>query len=336
MYGTRWAGRCDGRLDVATLYKQDQRGSNAECGRTPCMHAIVVSWRPDALQLRRQFVALLAQVDQLVWVDNGSGQDLPERAGALADPRVHLIALAENRGLAYAQNRGIEWARAHGATHVLLMDQDSLPQAGMVAALLRALEQAAARNERVAAVGPVCRDAKTHATYPLISRTGWRIKRVPPERLRAPFPVAYLPASGCLIPVSVLAAIGPMRAEYFIDRIDMEWCLRARRLGYLVLVVPGVEMQHDLGQHDLHVCGRRLYLGTDWRAYFHVRNSLAMALRARIPLFWRIDQLLKLPAYALLYVALARHGRWRMTGRVLRAVGDGLLNRMGQAGRLPE
>ena len=46
-----------------------------------------------------------------------------------------LIAPRENLGVAAAQNQGIEWAKQQGATHVLLLDQDSLPHPDMVARL---------------------------------------------------------------------------------------------------------------------------------------------------------------------------------------------------------
>lgn len=301
--------------------------------------AVVVVYRPDTAALQLLLQRLAMQTQQIVVVDNTDSPADPEGAPDVdRQCGVPLVTLRlhANTGVGHAQNLGIARARQAQATHVLLMDQDSMPPANMVPALLRVLDQSAAFNAVVAAVGPACRDVKTNAVHPLVSRAGWRIRRVAPEHLRAPLPVEYLPASGCLIPAPALAAVGFMRSEYFIDRIDVEWCLRARRLGYLVLAAPGVEMQHDLGQHELRLLGRRLYLGADWRAYFHVRNSLAMALRARIPLFWRLDQLFKLPAYTLLYVAAARHGRGRMVGRLLLAISHGLLDRMGPANQIPE
>jgi hypothetical protein len=54
-----------------------------------------------------------------------------------------------------------------------------------------------------------------------------------------------------------------------------------------------------------------------------------MALDARVPAFWRVDQLLKLPAYLALHIAVAQHGRWRMVGWMAAALRDALRGRMG-------
>ncbi|CAM5236427.1 hypothetical protein RLIN73S_04777 [Rhodanobacter lindaniclasticus] len=66
------------------------------------------------------------------------------------------LAQSRNLALAAAQNIGIEWARERGFGHVLLLDQDSEPGEGMVAALLGALRELSAVGP-VAAVGPALR-----------------------------------------------------------------------------------------------------------------------------------------------------------------------------------
>lgn len=104
-----------------------------------CVHAVVVSYRSDPQRLARQFDRLLEQVSAIVWVDNASGDGLRALASRWPAERLHAIWLGDNQGIGAAQNRGMERALALGASHVLLMDDDSLPAPDMVPRLLAAL-----------------------------------------------------------------------------------------------------------------------------------------------------------------------------------------------------
>lgn len=287
--------------------------------------AVLVTYHPDRQRLAQALQRLHAQVAACVVVDNTEGGP-PADAAAAGDGE--WIANGRNLGIGQAQNLGIARARALGASHVLLLDQDSLAPADLVPALLRTLSQAAAAHA-VAAVGPLCRDVKTGATLPLIRHSGWRVRRLRPGRSDGAVAVDHLPASGTLIPLHALDRVGPLREDYFIDRVDVEWCLRARHQGWTILVDPAVELQHDLGRRALRLLGRTVYVGQDWRACLHVRNSLAMALRAPIALRWRIDQWLKTPLYLLFYAAVAEGGRLRQARRLLHAAWDGVMGRLG-------
>lgn len=296
----------------------------------PCVIAVVVTYHPDQAGLARLLHRLSLQVQHTVVVDNTSG------TGGTSAPLPHLgsvhptttwLPLGHNTGIGHAQNLGVEEARRRGATHVLFMDQDSLPPDTLVPHLLQTL--ATAPLHRVAAIGPVCRDVKTGHTTPLIQRHGWRVRRVCTDGLTAPVPVEYIPASGTLVPLPMLDRVGLLRADYFIDRVDVEWCLRARHQGLAVWVDPRTEMQHDQATRTVRLLGRTLYVGRDFRAYFHVRNSVAMALRADIPMLWRVDQFLKTVPYVLLYTLAAEQGRLRMAGALVQAVVDGVRGRMG-------
>ncbi|GAA4419010.1 rhamnosyltransferase [Acidovorax lacteus] len=288
--------------------------------------AVVVTYHPRYAALQVLLDRLAPQVAHTVVIDNTPPAE--RRPHPSARGKEVLIAQPDNLGIGAAHNAGIAHARALGATHVLLMDQDSLPPEHLVAHLLAALDTAA--QPGITAAGPVCQDVKTGRSTLLIQRFGLRIRRVCADGWVEPLPVEYLPASGMLIPLAMWERVGPMRAEYFIDRVDVEWCLRARKLGFTVLAAPSAVMQHDLGQRAFRCLGRTMYVGRDFRAYFHVRNSLAMSLRACIPWVWRLDQWVKIVPYALLYLLQPEHGRLRMAGLLCRAVWDGVWAHMGR------
>lgn len=296
----------------------------------PSVIAVVVTYHPNPTALARLLHRLSLQVQHTVVVDNtdrANGASEPVPPLGSTHPVTTWLPLGRNTGIGHAQNLGVEEARRRGATHVLFMDQDSLPPDNLVPRLLQALAKAPPHH--VAAIGPVCRDVKTDHTTPLIQRHGWRLHRMRADGLTAPVPVEYIPASGTLVPLPMLERVGPLRADYFIDRVDVEWCLRARHQGLAVWVDPCTEMQHDQATRAVRLLGRTLYIGRDFRAYFHVRNSVAMVLRAAISMPWRVDQLLKTVPYVLLYAMAAEQGRLRMAGILVQAVVDGARGRMG-------
>ena len=110
----------------------DAPASDAASAHQPGVCAVVVTWQPDIEVLRELLDALSPQVGRIVVVDNAT-RDPAFRAFCAARTDMMLVASSENHGLAHAINVGIEHARGlPGVSHVLLMDQDSVPEAGMV------------------------------------------------------------------------------------------------------------------------------------------------------------------------------------------------------------
>jgi rhamnosyltransferase len=250
--------------------------------------AVVVTHHPDAGALGRQIAALAPQVARVLVVDNGSTDEAlaPVRAAG-----VSLIRLEHNSGLAAAQNRGIERALTAGATHVLLMDQDSVPAADMVSRLLAALYAPA--PQPVAAAGPRLFDPRSRASLDHLRKRGGRFRQLPtPETADAPLAVDHLIASGCLIPASALAKIGFMEEAFFIDAVDTEWCMRARAAGFGLLLETRAVLEHRLGDRSARLrTGRRrvrtLAFHSPMRQYYIFRNNLLLCRRPYVDRAWR-------------------------------------------------
>jgi rhamnosyltransferase len=201
---------------------------------------VVVAWHPEPFRFAAVLHALEEQVDSIVVVDN----------------------TGFNRGLAAAQNRGVRLARAAGATHVLFLDQDSVPQPGMTARLLRALQAYEALGIKVACVGPRMR------CYGSLTRRR--------EECDA------IVSSGSLVPMAVLDAVGGMEEAFFIDQVDTEWCLRARARGYRVFGVPNALLDHRPGVGMRWIwlgSWRRLIRHPPYRHYTIFRNTLVLCRR---------------------------------------------------------
>ena len=115
---------------------------------TPRVVAVVVTYNPG--DIATLLASLSEQCAAVVVVDNGSSNSEQVRASC-EKARAIYVGLGENCGIAAAQNIGIDWARERGASHVLLMDHDSMPAPDMVTLLLDGLRS----DSELGAVGPL-------------------------------------------------------------------------------------------------------------------------------------------------------------------------------------
>lgn len=293
--------------------------------------AVVVTYRPDLAATTVLLRALAPQVEHVVVVDNGSG---PAAVGALraeVGDRGEVVALDGNLGIARAQNVGIARARALGAAAVLLSDQDSVPAPDMVARLQAGLERARAAHGRVAAVGPVTVDERNAGAALLFADRRWGPRRATvPDRDGALVPATFLIASGCLVDVAALDEVGGMNEAWFIDHIDLEWGLRARRAGYGLFGVVGAGLGHALGDRVQRIPGRErdVHIHSPLRNYYMARNTLLLVRSGLLRPAWQLGYLAWITKYTGFYV-LAVAPRGRRARLLLRGLADGLRGRTG-------
>ena len=298
------------------------------------VHAILVSYNPDQLVLASALRQTIEQVDKVWLVDNAS-KCSPEKwisELGLGDS-VTLIPMTSNRGVGAAQNVGLSLARQQGASHALLLDQDSIPDSGMVCTLVNACEDLQTDGVRVAAVAPLYKDSLTGLTKDFI-RLGWFDFRISFERNSNGLQeLGFVISSGSLIPLSVLDVTGLMDESLFIDYVDTEWCLRAQSKGYRLFGVSGASMTHSLGDRRLSVGPFRkssVAFHSPFRYYYIARNSLNLIQRPYIPLRWRVGEGLRLLTKIVFY-SLVGGGRMARLKMILIGLRDGI---KGVTGRL--
>ncbi|HEL5055793.1 TPA: glycosyltransferase family 2 protein [Stenotrophomonas maltophilia] len=292
--------------------------------------AVIVTYGPDPELLRRVVDSVLQQVGHLVVFDNGSrGVDVEALLGAA--PGISLLASPHNVGLGSALNRSYEQAQSLGFDYVLLMDQDSVLEPGMVDVLGTALVELAG-NERIAAVGPQFRDARSGMLAPFV-RFGFpfnhKLRGGPGQRISCDF----LITSGSLVPMSALRDIGAMDESLFIDNLDMDWCFRAKRSGHALYGICDAQMSHTIGEELLSSRAKPdgVIVHKPFRLYFIMRNRVLLYGRAYAPRVWIAQDvprlLLKLVGNGLFLAP-----RWIRLRFMLKGLWDGI---RGRAGPLP-
>jgi rhamnosyltransferase len=296
--------------------------------------AIVVTYHSSHDVLRRLMQAVQPQVAQIVIVDNSDTDVVRTWLSEWALQGVEYHFVGENIGIGAAQNIGLERAAALGASQVLLLDHDSLPEPDMVSKLAAAADRLTRSGVKLAAVGPRYRLHGTNVSSRFVQLGALKYRKVRCNAARQDevIPADILIASGCLIPMASLKDIGPMDGSLFIDLVDTEWVIRAKSKGYRSFGVCAAIMNHALGDSVLRVWlgkMRNLPVHSPLRMYYIYRNSVLMARRPYVPARWMINNLaMLLVMFAIFPTRVSPRGKYLLM--MLKGLRDGFLGRTGR------
>ena len=298
--------------------------------------AVIVTYFPDSGLLQELLASIAGQVEAVVIVDNTPSPGAPGLEAMLAATHPlasHTIRFGNNRGIAAAQNAGIAWAIERGYGYVLLLDHDSVPDAGMAGKLRDVAEHLLANDVTLAAVGPryVNPASGRMARIQQIGALRVRLSSCPEQPADAVVRCDVLISSGTLIPVRSIEAIGNLEESLFIDGVDHEWCLRARGRGYSCHIACGAVMRHHLGAGVVRYWfgrWRHAPVHSPARHYYMLRNALLVCRRPYVPFAWTMHQLtntVALIAVSLLFLPQ----RLNRLVNSLRAIWHGMSGRSG-------
>lgn len=293
--------------------------------------AIFVAYNPDFGLLSDTVQSVLEQGCDCYIVDNASK---PALQLAFDASRVTVDYQQQNLGLGAAQNIGIRAAQSAGYEYVILFDQDSCPNVGMIAALLRAYQQKA-RLMKVAAVGPVYANPQGASESFFIRFGALKFQRVYKSQADELGCISadFLISSGSLVSTAIFDEVGLLDETLFIDHVDTEWFLRARALGYHSFGVAEASMRHALGEstHTIKFAGRERTVPQHkpFRYYYIFRNSVLLYRRHGLSGLWKWNDIQRLMQIFFMFAVLRppRLANFRMMAK---GVLHGLLGRSGK------
>lgn len=297
-------------------------------GARQSVTAIIVSYNPRIGELQRLLTAIANHVDDIVIVDNGSQRDIADAVAELALQNLVCLKLGTNRGVAAALNQGVAWARKRGSGRVVLFDQDSIPASDMVNRLMSELTRLEAAGIAVAAVGPCFRDPRSNNRPPFIRIQRGRVTRAQPVVGVTSVEVDYLITSGSVIPLAAFDIVGPLEERLFIDYVDIEWGLRAKRKGLRSFGVFAASMEHSLGDAPINIAGARFAVHSPLRHYYHFRNATWLTRQIWVPLQWKFVNTYRLVGKLIIYGVFASPRREHLK-MMLKGVWDGIRDRLG-------
>ena len=213
--------------------------------------AVVVLYHPDIAVLEN-LAPIIEQVAALYVVDNSETTEPLVSTQLAAHRNVSVIHRDGNIGIASALNRAAEHALSRGCSCLLTLDQDSRPLPGMIAALV------ACHRSGVGIVAPHLVRGPDRGCP-----TGAGCQ-----------PVLTAMTSGSLLNLAAYKKAGPFRDDFFIDFVDIEYCLRLHSAGYTVLVAGNALLEHHVGTRI--ALGGRLNVTSHpaVRKYYKTRNRL--------------------------------------------------------------
>lgn len=231
--------------------------------------AIIVTFYPSK-DITENIAALSGQVDQIVVVDNGSGDSNKELLERLTQQSgVSIIFNYENLGIAAALNIGIKKAKTDGHQWAVTFDQDSQATPHMIESMLKAYD-AYPQKEKVASLSP---RYKNKDNGEIISSTF-----TPQSWDSLPYvETLEVMTSGNLIKLGIFDTVGYFNEALFIDSVDIEHCLRCVSQGYKILEVKNAILLHKAGFPSRHkLLWKRLITSnhTPLRRYYIARNSI--------------------------------------------------------------
>ena len=259
--------------------------------------AVVVTFNPDVTALLTLLGQLNKETDFIV-VDNGTpGIEKLVESITVYDRCINLLRLPENKGLAKALNIGINWALENNRDYIFLFDQDSslcdLFVSRMVSAYVK-VDKHSARG--IAAMGPriINPQSMRQAPFKLFNRLMLRSDRAFAQS-KTHFLADFLITSGTLLILKHFAEIGGMKESYFIDNVDLEWCFRAKSMGFDLIGTDEAVLYHTIGERSLSPLVRAGIMAqhNPSRTYYSSRNRTHLYSVAYSPLGWKLRDMVR-------------------------------------------
>lgn len=240
----------------------------------PKIAVIILNWnRPqDTIECLTSLKKIEYPNFETIVVDNGSIDDsVPQIRQEFPD--VCLIENGENLGFAEGNNRGMAAALEKGADYVLLLNNDTIVHPH----ILKEFESAAAKHPNAGIFG-----AKIYFYDDpvLIWHAGGEIDKRGrcfhlgcgetdlEKKWEAMVPITYACGCAIFIKAELIKKIGMLSPKFFLLWEEIDFCFRARKVGYETFFVPKAKLWHKIstsfegGNH-----------GSAWQ-YFYWRNRL--------------------------------------------------------------
>ncbi len=191
-----------------------------------------------------RITAMQISVDELIIVDDSGDNFSTYLKNGETKTEVKYI-YNDNIGLSRSINKGIELAIHDKADWILILNQDSSVNEDFI----KVFRNYMARNscEKIAILAPQ-HDYDRHKRY----KKSGTVK------------VRYADLSGCLFNTKAIQEVGMFDEFFFIDGLDVEWCLRAGKNGYLIIRCNEAVIKHQPGVTKFFKLGGKVIFMYGW------------------------------------------------------------------------
>jgi hypothetical protein len=267
---------------------------------TPKIAVLILNW--NGREIISQCLDSLKNVSHphfdVIIVDNNSSDGSQEYLSSHY-PYVHVIYNKENLGFPEGNNVGIRWALKEGYEYVLLLNYDTTVEPDFLEKLIVVAES----NPALGIVGPRIRyfsqpsKVWSNGGY-LDSRTGrpFHITNHQEngfgEKARG---VDWISGCALLVKKGVIEKIGLLDPDYFFGTEDTDWCIRAKKAGFEIALVPDSVVYHKTAvtrfkekythiHHYYNLRNLLIFIEKHGSFSFHFHISFLFSIAKRV--FW--------------------------------------------------
>lgn len=200
---------------------------------------------------------------------------------------IQMIFMEGNAGIAAAQNAGVLLAKKLGAELIGFFDQDSQADAELIQKLSDYTELYDG-----CVVAPLALEKDTLLEYPVqrLNNIGYP-KDVYVKNAKRPQKVDLVISSGTMMSLQVLEKAGMFDEDFFIDFVDIEWCLRCKKAAIPIYVLPDAVLYHKIGNETIDAGQMEITVHSPLRTYYKVRNSFLL-LHKKVNVIFAFRQIL--------------------------------------------
>ncbi|MGC9151906.1 MAG: hypothetical protein ACP5F6_09155 [Microbacter sp.] len=221
---------------------------------------IVSSYYPNIEEFEKNINSYLPWIDHLIIWENTPKEDSQLHLLSIKSDKIEIRTTGKNEYLAYPFNQAIEEAKKIGCTHFITLDQDSYFEEDHFKHYIEQIK--ANKDESIGIFGPNVVMRIPHLVY---------ANEVLPEKIK------YLPEGGVVTSGSVyrmeLFAKGGFLEDFAIYFLDPYICLKARRMGYKIVVCTDVLMHHR-GYAMKMKNGLMVNNYPPLNTYYYIRNGI--------------------------------------------------------------
>ncbi|OGN52716.1 MAG: hypothetical protein A2Z85_01495 [Chlamydiae bacterium GWA2_50_15] len=319
----------------------------------PLIFIIILNWngKDDTLACLASLQSVFYAPFRIVVVDNGSSDGSIDAIES-AYPAVALLKNQENLGFAEGNNIGAQFALKEGADWIFLLNNDTVVEPGILSAFSAHFQTHP--NSSLSGAVPFLFDQKSLTLDHLGGR--WNAKKAQFDLIGkgAPFHeelFSRLPeldyACGCSLMIrrDVVEKIGLFDARFFLLWEEADFCLRAKRAGFLLSICKEALLRHKVSASFVGGKPQSRYYWWRNRLLFIELNvtpgpRVALYIKVLLPELVRLYKLLLLKNLHVFLSRLVRPGcdqaaRLRKLQQIrasLKGIRDYFLRRFGKAG----
>jgi GT2 family glycosyltransferase len=219
---------------------------------------------------------------ETILVDNGS-TDGTEEFVRERFPSVRVLPFAENRGFAGGNNAGVRVARGQ---FVVLLNNDTVPEPGWLAALLRGRAEGGATALATSRVVYMHDPRLIDSAGDGMLRWGGAFKRHHGAAVDAALQsgeVFGVCGAACVIPKAVFDELGGFDEDFFFSHEDVDLSYRARLLGYSCRYVADAVVRHHGSATLGRISSGAVFHGQRNLEWVYVKNTPAWLLIRTFP-----------------------------------------------------